>query len=428
MPRIKVIGAGLAGSEAAYQLAKAGLEVDLYEMKGKKRHEAFKTDLFAELLCSKSLRSNDVNNAVGLLKEEMRHLDSLIMHCADETKVEAGSALAVDRDLFAKMVTETILKEPNITFHNAEVEDLDIDEYTIIAAGPLCEGGLSAKIQSLFNEEYLHFYDAIAPIIYLDSIDLDIAYFKSRYDKGGADYLNCPMDQAEFFAFYQEVLKANQATLHEFEKGDLFEGCMPFEEMAKRGYKTLLFGPMKPVGLEKDGKRPYAVVQLRQDDRAKTLFNIVGFQTHLKYDDQKRIIQMIPGLQKARFARYGVMHRNTYLNSPKILDEHFASRLYPKLYFAGQIAGVEGYVESAASGLYAALSLIIKLRGLDLKLNDDCMMGSMAAYISDQHIKHFVPMNANFGIYNGPRDKSLRAPHSLAKIDEFKRSCPWMNI
>ena len=428
MPRIKVIGAGLAGSEAAYQLAKAGLEVDLYEMKGKKRHEAFKTDYFAELLCSNSLRSNDVHNAVGLLKEEMRHLDSLIMKMADQNKVEAGSALAVDREGFAGAVTKELLSMPNITFHNEEVCDLDTSSYTIVCAGPLCEGALAKKIKELFEEDYLHFYDAIAPIIYKDSINFDIAYYKSRYDKGGDDYINCPMNKEEFFNFYHELINATKAELHEFDKRDFFEGCMPFEEMAKRGFKTLLFGPMKPVGLEKDGLRPYAVVQLRQDDRAKTLYNIVGFQTHLKYAEQKRIIQMIPGLENARFARFGVMHRNTYLNAPKILTDRYQSRQYPKLYFAGQISGVEGYVESAASGLYSALNLIFDLKGMDLKLTDETMMGAMAAYISDERINKFVPMNANFGIFNGPKDKEERVQVSLRLVDEFRSKCPWINI
>lgn len=399
MQTIRIIGAGLAGSEAAYQLANLGFKVDLYEMKSIKRHPAFKTEKFGELICSNSLRSDNIENAVGLLKEEMRTLNSLIMEAADATRVDAGTSLAVDRESFSQYITDKIKGHPNIKVIEEEVTDINPDIPTIIASGPLTEGALSKRISELTHQDYLYFFDAVSPIIEKDSIDFSSAYIKSRYDEGDGDYINCPMNREEFFNFYRELIQAKCIEVKDVDKETYFEGCMPFEEMAKRGYNTLLFGPMKPVGLEHNGRKPYAVVQLRQDNAIKTLYNIVGFQTHLTFGEQKRILSMVPALKNCHIVRYGVMHRNTYINSPKVLNNHYQMLEYPNIFFAGQISGVEGYVESAASGLYAALSMMMYLKNDDYTLNSDCMMGAMANYISDHHIEKLVPMNANFGIF-----------------------------
>ncbi len=393
-----VIGAGLAGCEAAWQLAKRQIEVELIDMKPQKRTPACKTDYFAELVCSNSLRSDSLNNAVGVLKEEMRMNDSLIMKAADATRLPAGSALAVDREGFSKMITETILNHPLIHFVTKEVDEIPSGP-CIIATGPLTSDVMADAIKELIHEDTFYFYDAAAPIVEKESIDFSKAYLKSRYDKGEADYINCPMNEEEFFAFYQAVLEADKVEIKEFEKEIYFEGCMPFEEMARRGMKTLLFGPMKPVGLEKDGVRPYAVVQLRQDDAAATLYNIVGFQTHLTWPAQRKVISMIPGLENASIVRYGVMHRNTYINSPLVLRPTYQFKERDDLFFAGQMTGVEGYVESAASGLLAGINLAKIMSGKEaVVLPDTCMMGAMAHYITHTSSTNFQPMNANFGI------------------------------
>lgn len=410
-PMVNVVGAGLAGCEATWQLVKRGIPVRLYEMKPIKRSEAHHQDSFAELVCSNSLRSDAMTNAVGVLKEEMRMLDSLIMAKAIDHRIPAGSALAVDRDAFSRSITDAIRNHPLVEVIAQEVSEI-LPGPTIIASGPLTSSSLSEAIQELLGNEYLYFYDAAAPIIEKDSINFEKAYFKSRYDKGESDYINCPMTKAEFDAFYREVISAKTTVLKEFEKETFFEGCMPFEEMAKRGSKTLLFGPMKPVGLETpDGKRPYAVVQLRQDNAVGSLYNIVGFQTHLTFGEQKRVIQMIPGLEDASIVRYGVMHRNTYINSPKLLLPTYQYRNREDLFFAGQMTGVEGYVESAASGLLAGINMARLVRGLDvIVLDETCVMGSMAQYITKGN-HNFQPMNANFGIMalnNPPKDKKLR--------------------
>lgn len=395
---IKVIGAGLAGSEAAYYLAKQGFEVKLYEMRPVKMTPAHQTGNFAELVCSNSLRSNDPLNAVGLLKDEMRLLNSLIIEAAEIAKVPAGSSLAVDREVFSGYIEDKIKNHPNIEVINEEVQTIDIDEYTVIAAGPLASDSLAQHIRELFHMDQLHFFDAIAPIIEKDSINMDIAYYKSRYDKGDADYINCPMTKEQYDAFYEALVNAETVQVKDFEN-NVFEGCMPVEVMAKRGAQTLTFGPLKPVGLETEKHpRPYAVVQLRQDDAKKTMYNIVGFQTHLTWGEQKRIIQMIPGLENANILRYGVMHRNTYIEAPKILNAGFQTQKYPKIFFAGQISGVEGYVESAASGLNAAINLTNFIKnGAIRPLPTETMMGSMAKYVSTPSTT-FVPMNANFGL------------------------------
>lgn len=397
--RVTIIGAGLAGCEAAWQLVRRDFRVRLIEMRPKVSTEAHQSDQFAELVCSNSLRSNQLTNAVGLLKEEMRYLDSLIIQAADATRLPAGSALAVDRHGFSAYITQTLKKHPLIEFVCEEVTDI-CDGNVIIATGPLTSQPLAKKIMEFTGESTFYFYDAAAPIIEKDSIDFSIAYYKSRYDKGDADYINCPMDRQQFENFYHELIFANVVPLKDFEKEIYFEGCMPFEEMAKRGPKTLTFGPMKPVGLAIEGKpKPYAVVQLRRDDAADTLYNIVGFQTHLTWSEQKRIIQMIPGLQNAQIVRYGVMHRNSYLNSPLVLKPTYQSKMRDNLFFAGQITGVEGYVESAASGLVAGINMA-KLCSDEpcFEFPASTMIGAMARYITHASPKNFQPMNANFGI------------------------------
>ncbi|MBR4164384.1 MAG: methylenetetrahydrofolate--tRNA-(uracil(54)-C(5))-methyltransferase (FADH(2)-oxidizing) TrmFO [Solobacterium sp.] len=420
-----VIGAGLAGCEAAYQLAKRGIHVRLVEMKPKKKTPAHHSDLFGELVCSNSLRSDALTNAVGLLKEEMRQMDSLIIKAADATRIPAGSALAVDRVRFAQMIDDTMRNHPDIEIVEEEADQIP-DDPCIIATGPLTSDAMSAAIGKLIDQKYCYFYDAAAPIVTKESIDFSKAYRKSRYDKGTADYINCPMTMEEFDAFYQALITAETAELHSFEKEVYFEGCMPFEVMAKRGRNTLLFGPMKPVGLENDGMRPYAVVQLRQDNKEDTLYNVVGFQTHLKWGEQKRILQMIPGLEHCEIVRYGVMHRNTYINSPLYLSESYRFNTRDYLYFAGQMTGVEGYVESAASGMVAGINLARKLEGKqEIIFGPETMIGAMAHYIVHGDPEHFQPMNANFGIMHlkekvkKKEKKEAYAKQSLPIITEF---------
>ena len=428
MKEVKVIGAGLAGSEAAYKLACLGNKVKLYEQKPLKKHEAFKTDLFAELICSNSLRSDDINNAVGLLKEEMKELGSLIMEAALKTRVEAGKSLAVDRVAFSKYITDKINSNPNIEVIHEEVTQIDTNVPTIIAAGPLCDGKLSESIKELCGKDYLYFYDAVSPIVEKSSIDFNSAYYKSRYDEENkGDYINCPLTKDEFIEFHKAVMEAKKADIHDFDKEIYFEGCMPFEEMARRGQKTLLFGPMKPVGLEHNGIRPYAVVQLRKDNAIDTLYNIVGFQTHLTFSEQERVLKLVPALKNVSIVRFGVMHRNTYINSPKVLNNKYQMINYPNVFVAGQISGVEGYVESAASGLYAALNMKQYLDGeIKIELDSGTMIGAMANYISDPNIDKLIPMNANFGIFkcdytgNKKDKKSFYVKEALNKIKVYK--------
>jgi methylenetetrahydrofolate--tRNA-(uracil-5-)-methyltransferase len=398
---VNVIGAGLAGSEAAWQIANRGINVRVYEMRPVKQTPAHHTDKFAELVCSNSLRANTLTNAVGVLKEEMRKLDSVIIRSADACAVPAGGALAVDRHEFAAHVTDLVKNHPNVTVVHEEITEIP-DGPTIIATGPLTSESLSASLRNLTGEEYLYFYDAAAPILEKDSINMDKVYLKSRYDKGEAAYLNCPMTEEEFNRFYEALIAAETVPLKEFEKEVFFEGCMPIEVMASRGRKTMLFGPLKPVGLEdpRTGKRPYAVVQLRQDDAAGTLYNIVGFQTHLKWGPQKEVLQLIPGLENAEIVRYGVMHRNTFINSPKVLKPTYQFRERPDLFFAGQMTGVEGYVESAASGLIAGINAARLVEGKEtLEFPHDTAIGSMARYITTANPENFQPMNANFGLF-----------------------------
>ena len=407
---VNVIGAGLAGSEAAWQIAKRGVKVRLYEMRPVKQTPAHHTDKFAELVCSNSLRANGLTNAVGVIKEEMRILDSIIMAAADKCAVPAGGALAVDRHEFAGYVTETVKNHPLIEVINGEVTEIP-EGITVIATGPLTSPALAEKVKELTGEEYLYFYDAAAPILEKDSIDMNKVYLKSRYDKGEAAYLNCPMTKEEFDAFREALITAECAPLKEFEKEKYFEGCMPIEVMAARGEKTMTFGPMKPVGLEdpKTGKRPYAVVQLRQDDAAGTLYNIVGFQTHLKWPEQKRVFSMIPGLENLEIVRYGVMHRNTFINSPRVLAQTYQLKARPNLFFAGQMTGVEGYVESAGSGLIAGINAARMALGEELLyFPHETALGAMARYITHTDGKNFQPMNVNFGLFPelGERIKS----------------------
>lgn len=428
---INVIGAGLAGSEAAWQIAERGINVSLYEMRPKKMTPAHHTSGFAELVCSNSLRGNSLTNAVGLLKEEMRRCNSLIIEAADYTAVPAGGALAVDRTNFSKYVTEKIKNHRNITVIEEEVENISYDATTIIATGPLTSDRLSSFIQKETHSDSLYFYDAAAPIIDKSSIDLNKIYLKSRYDKGEAAYLNCPMTEEEFYAFYEALISAEVSETNSFEKEKYFEGCMPIEVMAKRGIKTMLFGPMKPVGLEdpKTGKRPFAVIQLRQDNVAATLYNIVGFQTHLKWGEQDKIFRMIPGLESAEIVRYGVMHRNTFMDSPNLLYPTYQSKLNSNLFFSGQMTGVEGYVESAASGLVAGINATRYNQDKELLVfPKETGLGALPNYITKAYSKHFQPMNINFGLFpslpNRIRDKKEKyealANQSLDRLNEFK--------
>ncbi len=399
MLKVNVIGAGLAGCEATYQLIRKGIAVDLYEMRPEKSTGAHHTGLFSELVCSNSLRSNALTNAVGLLKEEMRILDSLIMKVADKHAIPAGSALAVDRTNFAQEITDTLRSSPLVNVIDKEVTEIP-EGPTIIATGPLTSDALAASIQKTLKADTLHFFDAAAPIITKESVNMDIAYYKSRYDVGEADYLNCPMNKEQFDKFYTELINAETALLHEVDKNTYFEGCMPIEAMAKRGPQTLTFGPLKPVGLDKDGKRFYAVVQLRQDNAVDTLYNLVGFQTNLKWGEQKRVFSLIPGLENCEIVRYGVMHRNTYLKSPLVLRATYQSKIRDDLFFAGQMTGVEGYVESAGSGLVAGHNMALYLQGKQpIVLENTTMLGAMAHYITEAS-ENFQPMNANFGIFN----------------------------
>jgi methylenetetrahydrofolate--tRNA-(uracil-5-)-methyltransferase len=413
---VTVVGAGLAGSEAAWQIARQGVPVRLFEMRPVRSTPAHHTANFAELVCSNSLRAAAITNAVGLLKEEMRRLDSLVIRAADAHSVPAGGALAVDRERFSQFITETLEAHPLVEVVRSEVTELPQEDIAVIATGPLTSSSLSASIQRFIGGEYLYFFDAAAPIVTKESVDMEKVYLASRYNKGEAAYLNCPMTKEEFEAFYEALISAETAPLHDFEEEKYFEGCMPVEVMAKRGPKTLLFGPMKPVGLEdpRTGKRPYAVVQLRQDNAAATLFNMVGFQTHLKWGEQKRVFRMIPGLENAEFVRYGVMHRNTYINSPTALRPTYQAKASERLFFAGQITGVEGYVESAAAGLVAGINAGRLARGLEpIVLPPTTAIGSLAHYITHTDKDNFQPMNATFGLMpplpERIRDKRERA-------------------
>ena len=406
---VKVIGAGLAGSEAAWQLAQRGLAVTLYEMKPVKMSPAHHSPDFAELVCSNSLRGDRLENAVGLLKEELRRCGSLILQCAEATRVEAGGALAVDREGFSRLVTEKIRSHPNITVVHEEVTRVP-EGPVIIATGPLTSDALSEAIGEYFGESYLHFFDAAAPLVTAESIDMDLAWWQSRYDRGTPDYINCAMNKEEYEAFIRELTTAQEAEVHGFEDKNVFEGCMPVEVMARRGLDTLRYGPLKPVGLTdpRTGREPYAVVQLRQDNAAKTVFNLVGFQTHLKFGEQKRVFSMIPALRNAEFVRYGVMHQNTFLQSPRLLDKYYADRRNPLVAFAGQMTGVEGYVESTASGYLAAVSMAAKLQGRELPVFPrETAIGAMGMYISDETVDNFQPMNINFSII-APLEKRIR--------------------
>ena len=429
MAIVKVIGAGLAGCEAAWQLAQRGIQVELYEMKPHKKSPAHHTDTFAELVCSNSLRGDRLENAVGLLKEELRRMGSLILTCAEETRVEAGGCLAVDRQGFSDLVTEKIRNHPNITVISQEVTQVP-EGPVIIATGPLTSDDMSKAIGQYFGSDYLHFFDAAAPLVTAESVDMNEAWWQSRYDRGTPDYINCAMNKEQYEAFLQELIHAEEAEVHGFEDKNVFEGCMPVEVMARRGQDTLRFGPLKPVGLvdPKTGKEPYAVVQLRQDNAAKSIFNLVGFQTHLKFPEQKRVFSMIPALKNAEFVRYGVMHQNTFLQSPKLLDAYYADRRNPLVAFAGQMTGVEGYVESTASGFLAAVAMAAKVQGKELPVfPKETAIGALGLYISNSQIDNFQPMNVNFSII-APLEQRIRkkaeknlaiANRSLAIIDEL---------
>lgn len=427
MNNVVVIGAGLAGCEATWQLVKRNIPVTLVEMRPVKSTPAHKSEYFSELVCSNSLRSNEITSAIGLLKEEMRQFDSLILQVAEKHRVPAGSALAVDREAFSKEITEMIKNHPLVTVVHEEITKIP-QQPCIIATGPLTSDALSRSIQNLLQEDDFHFYDAAAPIIEKDSIDFSKAYYKSRYDKDGDSYINCPMTKQQFDIFYHEVLNAKCAELHDFDTPETyFEGCMPFEEMARRGEKTLLFGPMKPVGLETENVKPYAVVQLRQDNAAASLYNIVGFQTHLTWPEQKRVLALVPGLENAKFARYGVMHRNSYICSPKVLKATYECKLQDNLFFAGQMCGVEGYIESAASGMLAGLNMANRMRNKEcVILPPSCMLGAMAHYITHTHPKYFQPMNATYGIMqclsktNKQNKKEVLAKQALTILCEKK--------
>ena len=424
-----VIGAGLAGSEAAWQLAERGIAVDLYEMKPVRLSPAHHSNQFAELCCSNSLRGAEICTAPGLLKEELRRLGSLLMKCADATRVEAGGALAVDREAFAQMVTDHIRGHKNITVHEGEVTHIPKDGYVIVATGPLTSDALFEDIRhSIGEHEYLHFYDAAAPIVSFESVDMESAYFASRYGKGTADYINCPMDREQYDAFWDALCNAEEAPVRGFEDKKVFEGCMPVEVMGRRGHDTLLYGPLKPVGLRdpRTGHDPYAVVQLRRDNVAGSLYNLVGFQTHLKFPEQRRVFSMIPALKNAEFVRYGVMHRNTFMDSPRLLDRHFRLREQPRIRFAGQMTGVEGYIESTASGMEAGLNLAREMLGLPMiEFPDTTAIGALGLYVSNEANGKFQPMNINFGIIQplgyrvkGKREKNTQiALRALEDLD-----------
>ena len=428
MTKVTVVGAGLAGSEAAWQLAQRGITVELVEMKPVKMTPAHHSADFGELVCSNSFRGDRLENAVGLLKEELRRLGSLIMTCAEATRVEAGGCLAVDRNGFSAMVTEKLRSHPNITVTCREITQVP-EGPVIIATGPLTSDALSQAIGDYFGTEYLHFFDAAAPLVTAESVDMELAWWQSRYDRGTPDYVNCALDREQYEAFVRELAAAQEAPVHGFEDKNVFEGCMPVEVMARRGPDTLRFGPMKPVGLRdpKTGREPYAVVQLRQDNAAKSVYNLVGFQTHLIFGEQKRVFSMIPALHDAEFVRYGVMHQNTFLQSPKLLDRYYADRRNPLVAFAGQMTGVEGYVESAASGFLAAVAMAAKVQGRPIPdFPQTTAIGALGLYISDARIENFQPMNVNFSIIS-PLEQRIRkkaeknlaiANRSLAVIDE----------
>ena len=430
METVTVLGAGLAGSECAWQLAKRGIRVCLWEMKPEKMSPAHHSPYFGELVCSNSLRSDELTNAVGLLKAEMRAMDSLIMASADANKVAAGGALAVDREGFARQITETLEQHPNVEIIRQEALDIP-DGEVVIATGPLSSDAIAERIAALCPDSDLHFYDAVAPIVTLESVDMDSAFFASRYDKGTADYVNCPMDKEEYLAFVKELVSAKEAPVHGFDDGGVFEGCMPVEVMARRGVDTLRYGPMKPVGLidPRTGRENYAVVQLRRDNADGTIYNIVGFQTHLTWGEQKRVFSMIPALKNAEFVRYGVMHRNTYLNSPKLLDRYYRLRSEPRISFAGQMTGVEGYVESAASGMLVGIETAARVLGCEpVDFPQETAIGALGLYISGGSVGDFQPMNINFGIIKpleyrvkGKRNKNAEISNrSLAIIEQLK--------
>ena len=433
MKPIHVIGAGLAGSEAAWQIAEQGHPVRLYEMRPQRQSPAHQTDLFAELVCSNSLRAAGLTNAVGILKEEMRQFNSLIMAAADKHRVPAGGALAVDREAFSKHITEALENHPLVTIIREEVTELPKDELTIVASGPLTSEGLAKNIAELTGAEALYFYDAAAPIVEAESLDFSKVFRQSRYQKGdGDDYLNCPMNEEEYQAFYEALVQAEVAPRREFEPLKLFEGCMPIEELARRGRDTMRFGPLKPVGIldPQTGRRPYAVIQLRQENQEASLFNLVGFQTHLKWPEQKKVFRMIPGLEKAEFSRFGVMHRNTFLDSPRVLLSTLQLRSAPHILFAGQMTGVEGYVESAACGMAAGINAVRIASGKEPAVfPEETTIGSLLAYISHVSGKNFQPMNATMGLFPplDPhiRDKKLRAAElakrSFGKLEQFKK-------
>ncbi len=429
MQKVKVIGGGLAGAECAYYLARHGVQVQLYDIKPNKFTPAHKSKGYAELVCSNSLKSNDVyGNAAGLLKEELRMLGSIVVEAGDKTRVPAGNALAVDREKFSDYITEKLLKEPNITHISQEIEDIDLDEYTVIASGPLTTDALSENLKKYVGGG-LAFYDASAPVVDFESIDMENAFFGDRWDKGNGDHINCPMDKEQYLEFMDALLSAQRAELHGFENTAVFEGCMPIEVMATRGTDTLRFGPLKPAGLTnpKTGRWPYACLQLRKEDAEGKMYNLIGFQTNLLWGEQKRVFSIIPALKNAEYLRYGVMHRNTFINSPKVLNPDYSLKDYPKIFFAGQITGVEGYVESAGSGLMCGIYLLRKLQGKDqILVSEKTVLGSLARYITTEN-KDFQPMNANFGVLPSPdriiRDKAEKkryvAERSLKMIEEF---------
>ncbi len=429
MKKVTVLGAGLAGCECAWQLAKRGIEVRLYEMKPNKMTPAHSSEYFAELVCSNSLRSDELTNAVGLLKAEMRKMGSLIMESADANRVAAGGALAVDREGFSRYITDKIKSCTNIELVSEEATDFPEGEL-VVATGPLTSDALAEKLEKLCNCTGLHFYDAVAPIVTLESVDMDSAFFASRYDKGTADYVNCPMNEEEYKAFVKELVSAKEAPVHGFDDGGVFEGCMPVEVMARRGEETLRFGPLKPVGLRdpRTGKDNYAVVQLRRDNADGTIYNLVGFQTHLTWGEQKRVFSMIPALKNAEFVRYGVMHRNTYLNSPQLLDRYYRLKSDPRISFAGQMTGVEGYVESAASGMLVGIETAARLLDIEpVNFPQETAIGALGLYISGGSVGDFQPMNINFGIITplgyrvkGKRNKNAEiSARSLKIIDEL---------
>ena len=430
MKTVTVLGAGLAGSECAWQLAKRGINVKLIEMKPVKMTPAHTSPNFAELVCSNSLRSDDLTNAVGLLKAEMRAMGSLIMESADANKVAAGGALAVDREGFSKYITDKLKSLPNVEVVSAEATEIPEGE-VVIATGPLSSDAIAEKIAALCPDSDLHFYDAVAPIVTLESVDMDSAFFASRYDKGTADYVNCPMDKDEYLAFVEELTHAKEAEVHGFDDGGVFEGCMPVEVMARRGVDTLRYGPLKPVGLidPRTGRENYAVVQLRRDNADGTIYNIVGFQTHLTWGEQKRVFSMIPALRNAEFVRYGVMHRNTYLNSPKLLDRYYRLRTDGRISFAGQMTGVEGYVESAASGMLVGIETAARVLGMEpVDFPQETAIGALSLYVSGGSVGDFQPMNVNFGIISplgcrvkGKRNKNAEiSKRSLEIIESLK--------